>query len=148
MAKEIKDENGNTYVQKKPWYKRFWVWLLIVVVALFLIGGMSSGSDDDSNSSKSASDSSNTSKSSKTNDSKPSVEKNTAKAVTLGAGTYKVGRDIKPGRYTIQPVSGSGNLQSDNESNDEEINVIAGTSVDNDEGQVTSYTADLTKDEK
>lgn len=38
MAKEIKDENGNIYVQKKPFYKKWWFWLLIVVVVLFLIG--------------------------------------------------------------------------------------------------------------
>lgn len=32
MPKKIKDANGNTYVQKKPFYKRFWFWILIVIV--------------------------------------------------------------------------------------------------------------------
>ncbi|WEV44282.1 hypothetical protein OZX56_03370 [Lactobacillus sp. ESL0684] len=151
MAKEIKDKDGITYVQKKPWYKRFWVWVLIVVVVFCIIGGMSSGSDDESSNSNDNSSSKTTQQSKKTTFSKPKkavVEKNTAKLVTLGAGTYTVGRDIEPGRYTITAASGSGNLSSDNESNDEEINVILGTTVDNDMEQITSYTVDLTKDEK
>lgn len=30
MAKEIKGEDGKTYVvkEKKPWYKRWWVWVM------------------------------------------------------------------------------------------------------------------------
>ncbi|WP_276320777.1 hypothetical protein [Lactobacillus crispatus] len=37
MAKEIKGEDGKTYVvkEKKPWYKRWWVWVIIVIVAIF-----------------------------------------------------------------------------------------------------------------
>lgn len=34
MAKKIKDENGNTYVQKKPFYKRVWFWILVVLVVI------------------------------------------------------------------------------------------------------------------
>ena len=54
--------------------------------------------------------------------------KNTAKAVTLGAGKYKVGRDIKPGRYVIKAVQGSGNLSN----SDATTNVILGNDVDSD----------------
>ncbi|WEV51868.1 hypothetical protein OZX69_03985 [Lactobacillus sp. ESL0731] len=68
------------------------------------------------------------------------------KTVTLNAGIYKVGRDIAPGRYKITIVKGSGNISSDNESNDEEINAIIGKDYDDD--QVTSYTVDLVKKEK
>ena len=99
MAKKITDKNGKTYVQVKPWYKRWWVWAIIVIVLLIGFGSM--GSDDDSSSSSSSSSSSNaTSK----------TVKNTAKEVTLGAGAYKVGQDIKPGRYTVTATDGSGNF--------------------------------------
>ena len=39
MAKQIKDENGNVYVQKKKFYKRWWFWLLVVLVVVFLGSG-------------------------------------------------------------------------------------------------------------
>ena len=68
--------------------------------------------------------------------------KNTAKAVTLGAGKYKVGRDIKPGRYVIKAVKGSGNLSN----SDFTINVILGNDADGD--QLTSFTTNLVKNDK
>lgn len=40
MVKKIVDENGNTYVQKKPFYKRVWFWLLAIVVVFVLIGSL------------------------------------------------------------------------------------------------------------
>lgn len=61
MAKKIKDENGNVYVQKKPFYKRIWVWVAVILLGVMFIG-MSSGSSDDSSSS-SSSESSSSSKS-------------------------------------------------------------------------------------
>ena len=51
MAKKITDKDGNVYVQKKAWYKRWWVWVIIVLELLFGIGSM--GSDDNSTSSSS-----------------------------------------------------------------------------------------------
>ena len=41
MAKKITDKNGDTYVEVKPWYKRWWVWVLAIVVVLFIIGALS-----------------------------------------------------------------------------------------------------------
>lgn len=38
MAKKITDENGNTYVQKKPFYKRVWFWILVVFVGFITVG--------------------------------------------------------------------------------------------------------------
>lgn len=49
MAKKFTDKNGDTYVEVKPWYKRWWVWILAIVV-LFIIIGAVSGSNDSSNS--------------------------------------------------------------------------------------------------
>lgn len=34
MAKKIVDENGNTDVQKKPFYKRGWFWTLAIIKQL------------------------------------------------------------------------------------------------------------------
>lgn len=47
MAKKIKDENGNVYVQKKPFYKRVWFWILIVILVFigFGVAGSKSGSN-------------------------------------------------------------------------------------------------------
>lgn len=64
MAKKIKDENGNIYVQKKPFYKRVWFWILVVI--LIFIGFGSAGSKnngkDSAGSNSSSSSSSNASK--------------------------------------------------------------------------------------
>ncbi len=66
-----------------------------------------------------------------------------AKVATLGSGTYKVGRDIQPGRYVITATNGSGNLSDDND-----MNIILGTDEDDDLGQITSYTTYLPKGDK
>ncbi|MFC6315215.1 DUF3862 domain-containing protein [Lapidilactobacillus achengensis] len=48
MAKKIKDENGNTYKLKKPFYKRVWFWILVVIVIIAAGSAMggNKGSDD------------------------------------------------------------------------------------------------------
>ncbi|KGO32068.1 hypothetical protein Q757_03250, partial [Oenococcus alcoholitolerans] len=61
----------------------------------------------------------------------------------LSAGSYEVGYDIKPGRYTISAVQGSGNLQTD----DGIVNEILGTTADSNLGQVTNTTVNLIKGE-
>lgn len=50
MAKKITDENGNTYVQKKPFYKRVWFWLLAIVVIFVLIGSLGGSTKKTTNS--------------------------------------------------------------------------------------------------
>lgn len=137
MSKKVTGEDRKTYVvkEKKPWYKKWWIWVIAIIVVIFLFAAFG-GSDSDSSSSSSSTDSTAKSSSKK----KQAVEKNTAKAVTLGAGTYKVGRDIQPGRYVIRAKTGSGNVSGDND-----LNLILGTTVDNSLGQVDSYTTDLKK---
>ncbi len=51
MANKIRDEHGNVYVQKKPFYKRIW---FIVLVGLFVISGLQSVLGGGSNSSTSS----------------------------------------------------------------------------------------------
>jgi hypothetical protein len=63
MAKKIKGDDGKVYVQKKPFYKRVWFWILVVIV-VFIIGGVMSGSSNNSSSSNTASSTSSSSSSS------------------------------------------------------------------------------------
>ncbi|MDV6381050.1 DUF3862 domain-containing protein [Pediococcus pentosaceus] len=44
MSKKIKDDNGNVYVQKKPFYKRVWFWVVVIII-LGGIGSQMGGSD-------------------------------------------------------------------------------------------------------
>lgn len=55
MAKKIKDKNGNVYVQKKPFYKRFWFWLVVVIIVLGIGGAMGGHSGNGGSSSSSSS---------------------------------------------------------------------------------------------
>ena len=161
MSKKIiTGDDGKKYTvkEKKPFYKKWWFWIFIVIIAIIIFAGISSGSSDDSASSSSSvsshsisnnneSNSSNTVEQSSsitdTSSSNNKDDNSSAKAVTLGAGTYTVGEQIQPGRYIIKAVSGSGNVTSEGGSND--INIILGQQPDNSDGQVSSYTATLTK---
>ncbi|MDN6901077.1 hypothetical protein [Oenococcus sicerae] len=62
---------------------------------------------------------------------------------TISAGFYRIGKDIKPGRYKISAVQGSGNVQT----NDGEVNEILATNPDSSMGQVGNTTVDLSKGE-
>lgn len=136
MAKKtVVGQDGKQYEvkTKKPFYKRVWFWIVVVVLLIIVVA--SAGGSDDSSSSSSSSDSSTSTK--------PTTKKNTAVAKTLNAGTFKVGTDIKPGRYVVKATSGSGNFTNDSG----DINAILGTTVDNTLGQVDSYTVDLKKND-
>lgn len=135
--KTIKDENGKTYTvkEKKPFYKKWWFWLIVAIIAIAAFGDSSSDNDTSDNSTKIEQKSSD-------KKTEQSSEEETGQAVTLGAGEYTVGDQIKPGRYVIKAISG--NLTSENG----DINVILGQQVDNDLGQVDSYTVNLKKEQK
>lgn len=45
MAKKIKDENGKTYVEKKPFYKKWWFWLIAIIIIVGIAG--SGGSEEE-----------------------------------------------------------------------------------------------------
>ena len=94
MAKKISDENGNTYVQKKPFYKRVWFW--IVAVILVIIVGSSMGGSKDSKSSSNSQKVSSGASSSNNNNTSAKTEK-----------TYKVGQVVEVGsmQYTVTGVS-------------------------------------------
>lgn len=53
MSKKIKDENGNVYVKKTPFYKKWWFILLVVLIAYGAVtkgGGSISSNNSTSNS--------------------------------------------------------------------------------------------------
>lgn len=86
--KTVTGEDGKTYTvqEKKPWYKRFWVWALIVL-SIIIIGGSMGGSSDDSSSS---SDSDTTKTSSKAKSSPLDKTYNVGQAVTYKGYSFKV----------------------------------------------------------
>lgn len=65
MAKKIKDQDGNVYVQKKPFYKRIWFWVLVVIV--LFVGFSSTGSKSGNTTNTSANGSSSSTSPSKIN---------------------------------------------------------------------------------
>lgn len=49
-VKKIKEENGNVYVVKKPFYKRVWFWVLAILATIVIAGTIGGGSDPDTSS--------------------------------------------------------------------------------------------------
>ncbi|HEL2149872.1 TPA: DUF4352 domain-containing protein [Streptococcus suis] len=85
MANKIRDEHGNVYVQKKPFYKRIW---FIVLVGLFVISGLQSVLGGGSNSSTSSNQATSTTSQTTTETSASSSEK--SKEVPVGDVVYLV----------------------------------------------------------
>lgn len=101
----------------------------------------SSSSDDDYDFSDDESDDDDSSASSITssNEDVPVGE-----STTLGAGTWTVGKDIKPGIYVLTTAAGSGNITSDY-SDIDDINIILSSSIEDADSEVTNYRAILSK---
>lgn len=51
MSKKITDEQGNTYKMKKPFYKKIWFWVIVVIV-VGGIGGALGGEDEEQGATK------------------------------------------------------------------------------------------------
>lgn len=47
MAKKIQGDDGKTYVEKKPFYKRIWFWILVVILVFIGIGAGGSNSNSE-----------------------------------------------------------------------------------------------------
>ena len=75
MAKKIQGEDGKTYVEKKPFYKRVWFWIIVVVLVLAIGGSMGSGSNG-------------------------GTKENSSNSSTKKTAYYKVGDTVKVGKVT------------------------------------------------
>lgn len=49
MPKQIKDKDGNVYVQQQPFYKRVWFWVVVAIVVIFVGTGLSNNSGSSNN---------------------------------------------------------------------------------------------------
>lgn len=105
MSKKITDENGKTYVKKKPFYKKGCFWIVAVVAVAIIIGAVAGGSGGGSDNGGTK------------------VEKTTAKAKKTSTKTpkfYKVGDTVKVGDvvYTLKSVE---KTDERNEMNDKQF---------------------------
>ena len=108
MAKKIKDENGNVYVKKTPFYKKWWFILIIVLIAFGAIkGGSGTNSSKQSTSSNSSTQ---VTTSEETVEKKASEEtKNTEEATKA---EHKIGEIVQVGdvEYIVNSKSLSQNV--------------------------------------
>lgn len=63
------------------------------------------------------------------------------KTTSLGNGTWTVGRDIEPGHYMLTAPESSGNISSDGDDHDIDINIILSSTADatDETGYLTQY---------
>ena len=108
MAKKIKDENGNVYVKKTPFYKKWWFILIIVLIAF---GAIKGGSGNNSSQQSTTSNSSTQVKTSEeTAATKASEETKNTEEVTKAE--HKIGEIVKVGdvEYVVNSKSLSQNV--------------------------------------
>ncbi|MBZ2120191.1 DUF4352 domain-containing protein [Streptococcus infantis] len=109
MAKKIKDENGNVYVKKTPFYKKWWFILIIVLIAYGAIkGGNGSNSSQQSTTSNSSAQvtTSEEAVQTKVSEETKKTEEKTTKA------EHKIGEIVKVGdvEYVVNSKSLSQNV--------------------------------------
>lgn len=100
IVKKIKDENGRVYVEKKPFYKKWWVWLLASVVIISANGG------EDTNN-----DATNTGAGVTLSETTPS-DGNAAEASNPVAQTYGIGQLVRVGdvEFTVNGIESAPNV--------------------------------------
>lgn len=104
MAKKIKDEKGNIYVQKKPFYKKWWFILLVALVVIGAIGGNNESKESKETSSSETTQIKQEVKEEKSEDSSQESEP-----------TYGLGQVVKVGdvEYIVQAKSNATNVDGD-----------------------------------
>lgn len=118
---------------KKPIYKRWWFWVIVV----FLFFGMIGSLGDDENESAAAvmpssanAESVNELSAKPDDEPEPTPTPTTVSAdLTLSSGNYIAGIDFPEGKYDIVAVEGNGNVFSDNQFNGG-INALMGVGSD------------------
>lgn len=111
MSKKIQGEDGKTYVQKKPFYKRFWFWVLIIIIVIGVGSQMGNGSS--STSSRSSSSESSSAKSSSSSEKVPTEYKN----ALIKAQSYATTMDMSEASVKAQLTSDSGEGFSEDAAN-------------------------------
>ena len=124
MAKKIRDENGNVYIQKKPFYQRWWFILLVVagLVGIFGNNNSSKNSQQSSNSENTQTEQASGTEQQKTN---TTVEK-TEQVVGMGQ-VVKVG-DVE---YIVHSKSSATNVGGDFGKNANGVYLILDVTVKN-----------------
>ena len=116
MSKKIKDENGNVYVKKSPFYKKWWFILLVVLIAYGAVtkGGGSKTSNNSTSNSTATQTTSSTDQA--TNDKKGetavSEESNSTEKKSVAQAMPKIGEVTKVGdvEYIVNSKSVSQNV--------------------------------------
>ena len=116
MSKKIKDENGNVYVKKSPFYKKWWFILLVVLIAYGAVtkGGGSITSNNSTSNSTATQTTSSTDQA--TNDKKGetavSEESNSTEKKSVAQAMPKIGEVTKVGdvEYIVNSKSVSQNV--------------------------------------
>ncbi|WP_338230677.1 Ltp family lipoprotein [Lactiplantibacillus paraxiangfangensis] len=106
MSKKIKGEDGKVYVQKKPFYKRVWFWILVVIVVIGFASSMGGSGSSDSSDDSSATSSKKISKS-KESSKKPKTSAQNLAALAK-ADTYAKTMDMSEKAVYDQLTSDAG----------------------------------------
>ena len=107
MSKKIVGDDGKTYVQKKPIYKRVWFWIL-AIIHIAVIGSTVGGSGD-SDTAKKVNDSSDTAKKVSTTDTKSS---SSAKQTTFKVGETAEYKGVQFKVNKVDYTNGDGDVDS------------------------------------
>lgn len=107
-------ENQKT---KKPFYKKWWVWVIAIIIVIGLVSAGGSDSKDTGTNSK---------------DKKQTSVKSESKKDSIKSGMYKVGKDIKAGEYVVvSDHSGAGYMQVSKDSSGDINGIICNENIQN-----------------
>jgi hypothetical protein len=123
---------------KKPFYKKVWFWVLVVIViAIGGIGG--SGSDDSSKDSKSSSSEVSKVESTKSSEESSSEEKSSSKA-SSEKQSYGIGQDVAVGKltYKVNSVTTDTNVGGEYGLNAKGVFMIVNISITNNDTKAAS----------
>lgn len=145
MAKKIKDENGNVYVKKTPFYKKWWFILIVIIVVFGVIKG---GSGSNSTKQEVASSSSaQTTASEETAQTKATEKNKNKEEETKVKAENKIGEVVKVGdvEYIVNSKSMSQNVGGEFGKNANGIYLILNVTVKNNGKKSITVTDDFFK---
>ena len=142
MAKKIKDENGNVYVKKTPFYKKWWFILIVIIVVFGVVKG---GSGSNSTKQEVASSSSaQTTASEETAQTKVTEKNKNKEEETKTKAENKIGEVVKVGDV-VNSKSLSQNVGGEFGKNANGIYLILNVTVKNNGKKSITVTDDFFK---